>query len=216
MTTPTQIQFSDVVLDDLAALKGLIAVFVTPDGKMDQGARKVNSLSRKALLRFVESDSFEGMKDGDVSALAYPAGLEATGVLVVKMPRRPDVALARRAGVQLAKAQGGVDLIVIAGGLGRVEEVALGVALRTYSFDIHKSADPKPVGAVTFMVSKGLRLKSLRKQSWKSLGWARFCVWAKALSVQARLLLCSGMAAVTKPRLLWSGRALCSIPAAFH
>ena len=154
MTTPTQIQFSNVVLDDLATKSGLIAVFATEDGKLDQGARKVNTLSRKALARFVESDSFAAMKDGDVSALAYPAGMDANGILVVKLPRRPDVETARRAGVQIAKAQGGVDLTVIAGGLGRAEEVALGLALRTYNFDIHKSADSKPLGAVTFMVSK--------------------------------------------------------------
>jgi len=121
---------------------------------MDQATRKVNSLCRKALARFVDSDSFEAMKAGDVSALAYPAAMAATGILVVKLSRRPDVALARRAGVQLSKAQGGADMTVLAGALGRVEELALGLALRTYAFDVHKSGPSKTVGAVTIMVSK--------------------------------------------------------------
>jgi len=154
MTTPTEITFCDVNLDDLATLEGLIAVFVTDDGKMDQAGRKVNTLCRKALARFVDSASFAAMKDGDVSALAYPAAMQATGLLVVKLPRRPDVALARRAGVQLAKAQAGADLTVIAGSLARAEEVALGLALRTYDFDTYKSADPKKLGSVAMMVSK--------------------------------------------------------------
>ena len=154
MTTPAEIQFKDVDLDVVAAAPGKVVVFVDDDGRLDAGARKVNTLCRKALARFVESAAFEKMSAGDVSAMAYPVGLAAEAVCVVKLGRRPLSQDARKAGAQLAKAQGGKDLLVLAGTLNRADEVALGLALRGYTFDAHKTDDKKPGGDVTFMVSK--------------------------------------------------------------
>jgi leucyl aminopeptidase len=154
MTTPAEIHFKDVDLDAIAAATGRIVVFVDMDGKMDAGARKVNTLTRKALARFVEGDAFEKMAVGDLSAMGYPAGLIAETVCVVKLPRRPSSQEARKAGAQLAKAQGGKDLLIMAGSIARADEIALGLALRGYSFDAHKTAEAKPAGAITMMVVK--------------------------------------------------------------
>ena len=153
MTTPAQIQFKDVDLEKIAEAPGRVAVFIGDDGRLDAGARKVNALSRKALARFVESEAFSDMKAGDVTSLAFPAGLTVDAVCVVKLGRRPSVEDARKAGAQLAKAQSGKDLLVLAGTVRRAEEIALGLALRGYKFEAHKTADEKPTGAITFMVS---------------------------------------------------------------
>ena len=154
MTTPAEIQFKDVDLDVVATAVGKLAVFVDNDGKLDLGARKVNTLTRKALSRFLESEQFEKMSAGDVSQIAYPAGLAAEAVIVTKLSRRPSSQEARKAGAQLAKAQGDADLIVLAGSIARADEIALGLALRGYKFDTHKTAEKMPIGAVSFMVAK--------------------------------------------------------------
>ena len=154
MTTPAEIQFKDVDLDAVAEASGKVVVFVGPDGKLDAGGRKVNTLTRKALTRFLDSAAFEKMALGDVATLAYPAGMSAAAICVVKLGRRPGSQEARKAGAQLAKAQGGKDLLVMAGSIGRAAEIALGLALRGYRFDAHKSEESDPIGAVTFMVSK--------------------------------------------------------------
>lgn len=154
MTTPAEIQFKDVDLDAVAEASGKVVVFVGPDGKLDAGARKVNTLTRKALTRFLDGAAFEKMALGDVATLAYPAGMSAAAICVVKLGRRPGSQEARKAGAQLAKAQGGKDLLVMAGSIGRAAEIALGLALRGYRFDAHKSEESDPIGAVTFMVSK--------------------------------------------------------------
>ncbi len=154
MTTPAEISFKDLALEAIATSKGKIVVFVGADGKLDAGARRVNTLTRKALARFVASEAFGRMSEGDLASLTYPAGLEAEAVCVVKLPRRPSVTLARKAGAQIAKAKGSGDLLVLAGGTARAEEIALGLALRGYSFDDHKTDEPKPKGRITFMVSK--------------------------------------------------------------
>lgn len=154
MTTPAEIQFKEVDLEAVATATGKVVVFVDSDGKMDAGARKVNTLGRKALGRFVQSDAFEKMAVGDLTNLAYPAGLDAEAVCVIKLGRRPSSQEARKAGAQLAKAQAGKDLLVLAGSIARADEIALGLALRGYNFDAHKSAEKKPKGTVAFMVAK--------------------------------------------------------------
>ena len=154
MTTPAEIQFKDVDLNTVADAPGMVVVFVDADGKLDAGARKVNTLTRKSLGRFIESSGFEKMAVGDVSVLGYPAGMSAAAVCVVKLGRRPSSQEARKAGAQLAKAQNGKDLLIMAGSIGRADEIALGLALRGYRFDAHKTADSNAAGAVTFMVSK--------------------------------------------------------------
>ena len=154
MTTPAEIQFKDVDLDAVAAATGKVVVCVDTDGKLDAGARKVNTLTRKALARFLKSEAFEKMTVGDVASLGYPAGMAAVAVCVVKLGRRPSSQEARKAGAQLAKAQAGKDLLILGGTIARADEIALGLALRGYKFDAHKTAETKPAGAVTYMVSK--------------------------------------------------------------
>ncbi len=154
MTQIADIRFTAVDLDAIAETEGLVAIFVNAEGKLDAGARKVNTLTRKAVARLADSDRFAKAKDGDVQRLNYPNGLAADAVLVVKSPKRPDQATARRAGAQLAKAQGDNPLLIVAGTLPRSEEVAMGLALRGYNFDDHKSEAGRDAAAATFMVSK--------------------------------------------------------------
>ena len=82
------------------------------------------------------------------------AGVAAEAACVIKLGRRPSSQEARKAGAQLAKAQAGKDLLVLAGSIGRADEIALGLALRGYDFDTHKSAEKKPKGKISFMVAK--------------------------------------------------------------
>jgi leucyl aminopeptidase len=139
-------------LDDIELRAGAIAVFVTPDGKLDLAAQKVNAKVKKAVARAVESEQFEKAAEGDVIALNFPAGLEASAVLVAKLSRRPSVELARKAGASIAKARGEGDVLLLGGTVSRIADVAFAVALRGYTFTPHKTADGKALGAINVMV----------------------------------------------------------------
>ena len=154
MTTPVDIRFEAVDLDVLAKAEGIVAVCVTPDGKLDAGARKVNNLTRKALSRVIESEAFEKAGEGDALRMGYPSGMVAAAVMILKLSKRPTVADARKAGAALGKALGKAGVCLVAGSFGRAEEIALGVALRAYDFDVHKSKDSDALGGVTVMVAK--------------------------------------------------------------
>ena len=73
--------------------------------------------------------------------------MAADAIDVVRLPRRPDQATARKAGVTLAKLRGTSDVLIAAGNTGRISEIALGLALCTYGFGDHKSEAAKKVVA---------------------------------------------------------------------
>jgi len=153
MTTPRQIEFKEIDLDTVAQMTGRITVFVGLEGQLDQCARRVNRLCKGALKRFVESDAFEKMKTAESRDLAYPAGMMCDAVQVIKLKRRPKPDEARKAGAAVAKSAGASDLHVLAGNLGQAAEVSLGLALRGYDFDVHKTKEPVKMGVATFMVT---------------------------------------------------------------
>ncbi|MBQ2263375.1 MAG: leucyl aminopeptidase [Loktanella sp.] len=154
MPIPAEIQFRETALDQLAETRGKIAVFVDLDGRMDQGGRKLNSLTRKSVEKLTGSDAFEKLPVGDLIQISYPVGLAAEAVCVVKLGRRPSVSEARRAGAGLARAQAGQDLLVLAGSNPRAAEIALGLALRGYQFDSHKTGEKTAPGKIRFMVAE--------------------------------------------------------------
>ncbi len=154
MTTPIEISFTETDIDALATAPGKLAVIVTPDGKLDAAARRVNRLTKGALVRLVESEVWEKAKPGDVVTLAFPAGMAAEALAVVNLPRRPSVEDARKAGAELAKVKGDAALTVAAGALTKAADLSLGLALRAYEFKDHKTAESKQQGGATIMVSK--------------------------------------------------------------
>jgi len=154
MTKPVTVTFTDLALDDIAGVAGRVAVFVTPDGKLDKPARRVNRLTKGALARMIEEGVLEDMKDGDVKTLAWPSGLAAKALDVVCLERNADALTARKAGVALGKLKEREPMLILASQLRRPVDVAQGIALRAYAFDDHKSDRKTDApGDVTVMVA---------------------------------------------------------------
>jgi len=153
MTDLPTVRILETELSDLAAREGVIAVFATPDGKLDQGARKLSSLTKKSIAQAVESDQFEKAKTGDVLTVSFPVGLAASKVLIVKLGRRPATEDARKAGASIAKARGSEDVLILGGATTRLADVAYGCALRGYTFTPHKTGKQDGVGAIDVMAN---------------------------------------------------------------
>ncbi|MBB5514928.1 leucyl aminopeptidase [Rubricella aquisinus] len=156
MTDPVQISFHEPDLDAIATTPGQIAVILGPDGSMDRLARRVNRLTRGALVRLSESEGWEKMAIGSTKTLAFPQGVAAESVIVLKLEKRSDALVARKAGAALAKAMDGTALLICAGAHPRAHELAYGLALRSYSFDAYRTAedDVSPTRKVSVMVSR--------------------------------------------------------------
>ncbi len=155
MTPTVPVTFAETDIEQIAQAEGRVAVIVTPDGKLDTAARRVNRLCKGALKRLVESDAWTRLKPGDLRTLAWPAGMQAEAVDVLCLERNADPVTARKAGAALGRAAGEGDLLILAGTVRRPAELAFGVALRRYRFTEHMTGeqDARP-GAVTVMTGK--------------------------------------------------------------
>ncbi|WP_375227911.1 leucyl aminopeptidase [Roseobacter sp. S98] len=153
MTQPTPVSFSAHDIERFAEHAGRIAVIVDAEGRLDVAGRRVNRLCKGALKRALEAQSEDGLKEGSVLTLAWPAGMAARAVDVVCLPRNASETLARRAGGALGKLRGRADLLIASGRLRRVGHLVSGVLLRDYSFDDHKTSATAPAGSVEVMCS---------------------------------------------------------------
>ncbi|WP_101066169.1 leucyl aminopeptidase [Roseovarius salinarum] len=160
MTQPVAVQFTETDLARVAEAEGRVAAFITPDGKMDAGARRVNKLTKGALARMTEAPGFARKKPGDVVTLAWPAGMAAEAVDIVCLPRNAGAEDLRKAGAALGKAKGKAPLLVLAGPLRKPAELVQAAVLRAYEFDVHKTrdagddADDTAPGPLTVMCGK--------------------------------------------------------------
>ncbi len=154
MTDTAQIQFKDMDLDAIATATGKVVIFVTDTGKLDAAGKRINTATRKTIDRVVTGDGFTKAKAGDLLEIGFPTGLAADALLLVKLPAKATMIEARKAGAAIARHRGKGDLLVLAGALPAVTEVALGMALRSYDFTDHKTAPTDKPGAVTFMVAE--------------------------------------------------------------
>ena len=154
MTTPPTLRIVPMDLDALAGFDGRLAVVVPQTGKLDQAGRRVNRLTRGALERFVESDAFSKMEQGDAKDLAYPTGLAARALVVVKLDPRADGEAQRKAGTHLL--QGHKSAMVAVRNVRGVRDIALGGLLKAYAFNDHKSSpdDDDSAPTLTLMVPK--------------------------------------------------------------
>ncbi len=153
MTQPVAIAFQQSDADVLAGASGRIAVLAEPDAALSPLARKLDKLTRGALSRAVGSEAFAALKPGEGLELGFPAGLAADAVQILRLPRKAAQDQARKAGASVGKSLSGKGTLVLAEGHPLAADIAFGLAMRAYDFTPHKTAAPKPVGAVTMMVS---------------------------------------------------------------
>ncbi|PZQ50502.1 MAG: leucyl aminopeptidase [Rhodovulum sulfidophilum] len=155
MTAPLQTAFTEADQADIAAIAGRLVVFADETGTLSPLTRKVDRLAKGAIGRLVASQAFAKAKSGSAHALAFPAGLAAESLIVVKLPRKATAAEARAAGAAIAGFNGSAALSVLAGALPLAAEVALGLGLRAYAFTTYRKVEedaPKPNDSVTFLV----------------------------------------------------------------
>ncbi len=155
MTAPIIPDFAETDINAIADFEGRVALNIGADGKLNPSARRINRLTKGALGRFVESEAFGKMKQGEARDMAFPAGMAASAVQVVKLDRRASAEEARKAGAAIARGKAGKPLLVLLGNLKHAWETALGLTLRTYAFNQYKTSREKAgEGPVTIMLAK--------------------------------------------------------------
>jgi len=154
MTSPAELKFASLEIDALASTEGRIGIIVPQTGKLDQAARRINRLTRGAVERFVQSEGFADMAQGDARELAWPSGMAASSVVVIKLDPRAGSTAQRKAGTHLLRP--GQAATVAVRNKRAARDIALGALLKGYAFTDHKTgeSDAAAPGALTVLSTK--------------------------------------------------------------
>ncbi|WP_134727106.1 leucyl aminopeptidase [Paracoccus luteus] len=137
MTHPVEIRFQPAADADLSGRAGRLALIV---GENDRLPRGLPRPAHQALTRALGSKGWAAVKPGAAFEVAFPAGLAADAVQLVRLPARATVTEARKAGAAIGARMGKGAVTVVAGNHRLAAEIALGIALRGYDFGVYKSA----------------------------------------------------------------------------
>ncbi|MDF1871299.1 leucyl aminopeptidase [Vannielia sp.] len=154
MTDLPRFTITETDIETIAEAEGRVVVLVPEGGQLDIAARRVNRQTKGALKRFIESEAFAKLEEGAAKDLAFPAGMAAEAVQVIRLARRPSVEDARLAGAAIGKAAGAGPVLVLAGACLKAEEVLLGAVLGAYDYVEMTSKEAKDPAEITLMVSK--------------------------------------------------------------
>jgi leucyl aminopeptidase len=153
MSRPVAIDFRATDLSALSGITGRIAVLAPAEGQSTPGLRLLDRLTKGAVSRALASKAGAKLKPGEAMDLAYPAGLAADALQLVRLPAKATVTEARKAGAAIGKALGEAGVTVLAERHARAADISFGLALRSYDFATYKTADRTEQGPVTLMVA---------------------------------------------------------------
>jgi len=161
MTQLPAFTYAELDIETLGTVTGRVAIVVPDDAKLNVAARRVNRLTKGAVARAVASEAFTKLSDGAVMTLAWPAGMEAEAVDILRLPRRADAALARNGGAALGARLGKSGMTLCLGSERSAADLIQGLALRAYDFTDHKT-DPAPApGGVHVLSTKADEIQPL-------------------------------------------------------
>lgn len=154
MTEAVQIRFVATDTESLVGATGRIVLLADVGQPLSPAGRRLERITRGAVGRAVASDAFTRLKPGESMELAYPSGLEADCLQLVRLPKKCDATAARRAGASVGRALSASETLVVLESHPQAAEIAFGLAMRAYDFTPHKTGEKKPAGPVKLMVAK--------------------------------------------------------------
>jgi len=151
---PLALNFTATDLPGLATAKGIVALLADGAAPASPAARRLDRTSRGMIARAMASADWAGLKTGETLSLAFPPGLAAETLMLVKLPRKATALEARKAGAAIGRAIGPAGAHVVAESHPQAAELSFGLVLRAYDFTAHKSSAAKPRGAVTLSCAR--------------------------------------------------------------
>ncbi len=154
--------FTPLDIEVIAGAEGRVVVLFEAGGRLGKAARRIDRLTRGALKRLVASEAFAKLEPGEAVEMAWPSGMAAEAVQVVRIDRKMSADAARRAGGSIGAKGRGKPVLVLAGSQRHMPEIVLGAMLAGYDFRDHKTGEAAETtpGALTFAVANADALKA--------------------------------------------------------
>ena len=150
----------EIDLERLQNYPKRICVIVFKDKKLDYITRRINRLTRGAIVRIVKSEQFQDIKTGEVITIPFPSGMSAQAVDLLVLRRDEKVETLRKSGAAIAQKMGKLNALILIPTMKGAYDFILGCTLRLYSFEKYSSkASLSPTTKVTFMKKNAEALK---------------------------------------------------------
>ena len=148
MTRLPKVEFLDHDPSFVHSFKGTIAAVVDERGQSDDELATDGPLS-ESIDRFVATDTFKKLEEGQAATLSCPSGVQAEHLIVSKADPTGLPQDLRRAGAEVGKACRTRELVVLASEMDNPAEFAQGIVLGAYRFKKYRTSSDSGKGSET-------------------------------------------------------------------
>ena len=139
MLLTNSIEFSNLNIEKIQDWSGKICLIITQNRKLSLTAKKLNRKMKGALHRSIESSQFQKLSNGEGLVLAFPVGLCASSIQLIRLERNVDPLIARVAGGEIANQGDRDETLLICEDHKKICDLLYGYTLKTYNFDEYKT-----------------------------------------------------------------------------
>ena len=139
MQTSIDVKLKEYDLSLLEKDYDRISVLIDDTKKLNRVCRRINKLTKGAVVRAINSDEYEKKSCGEVLSISFPGSITAKYIDLVKWVKPVQLNDARKAGVNLAKLAGDSSVLICIGSQKLSTEFILGYLLRQYNFSEYKT-----------------------------------------------------------------------------
>jgi len=145
VTTSPTIDFAPPA-NDLADYGGTLIATISPAGTLRASGQAIDALADQILSRYIAGADFAKLKPGHTKLIGMAPGLKATSIGLLCCKDSPTPIDMQRAGARLAATLDPTDTLICLDDCEHVDAFGLGLALRSYRFEVYKSKgdDDKP------------------------------------------------------------------------
>ncbi|MCY4260929.1 MAG: leucyl aminopeptidase, partial [Rhodobacteraceae bacterium] len=140
MTSTPAIIFTGTAAD-AAIHEGSLVVVVAPDGTLRATGQAVDALTDGLLSRYTQRDDFAKLKPGHTRLIGMAPNLKAASIHLLCCRESPAETDMQKAGARVAAALDSRDALICLDDCDHPAAFGLGLALRSYRFQIYKTQD---------------------------------------------------------------------------
>ena len=168
MLPPDNIEFLKFNLDKVISWDGRVCLFVSKSKFKNYNFIEIDNRTNGALSKCINSREFDKLMDGDSLTLAYPVGIHATSIQLIKLHDRKNLNLSRQVGASVSYSNITNRVLFLFSGNTNVFDILFGYFLKIYSFDYYKKGEDYKIYQTLAMVNKPTDFK-LRFQQVKAI-----------------------------------------------
>ena len=131
-------EFIDIDVNLVDSWSGRISLLIV-DKKLSSIAKRLDKKMNGSLKRAINSRNFNELKEGESISLAFPAGLEAESIQIIKVSSQATALINRYCGSNLSFFKHESDHLLLLGSGKQAQEIILGLTLKNYRFHIYKN-----------------------------------------------------------------------------